>query len=630
MQTVSDQKQTARHNIINRTINPDQNAIIARWSDTFTHVGSSEAPEKKRNSRAIQIIQVAMAAVAQGEFEISISGNTGDGFIKPSHALCVADYLSHASRVMIDYKDLSKHNMSEFLKNFPRDELSPRPSTHSTTRSAKDGILTEEKSKKHGVKGALLNVIDTVGTATKIGPVAASIGIQGPALTDFGIDIQMGGVDQPNLSGGIRERGYDGHVLIHLNTETNSVMIGLEQTRPYNNNDLTNLMSGFFNSKSSPPNLKHEDDNTRGLSGSHSLLGNSDEYTAAGSLYFSNLIYKIKLLEDKGELTPTKYNGMRVHLNDENYPSFAQYLKELLSASTDRDDARIIQLLRRLPRTAIAVTDHSMSIENKYLFLVKNISDVDLTAYFKQLKDVYGTDIIDNDQPLIAKKLKNIQDWLGVPRRLTQPDTGINVFVDGELSSTNPQVKQLARTLNRAVEILTHQATNELRLIVESPPQVFKQIRLLEQAYSQIQPDPAGIIYKNVIKLCSELNAPINRTDPALAFGYLIKLQEMQDNIALVVSTNESRALINLQARAAVEHVHHIADHHAQHNAGSIWDWTFVWQCMSSPAAINTYGIVLMIAGLIIAGAVAVGTMPVVFGATLAVSQLSLSAACFF
>ena len=65
-------------------------------------------------------------------------------------------------------------------------------------------------------------------------------------------------------------------------------------------------------------------------------------------------------------------------------------------------------------------------------------------------------------------------------------------------------------------------------------------------------------------------------------------------------------------------------------NKEPIWDWAFVWQCMSSPPALNTYGTVLVVAGLIIAGAVATSAIPVVLGATLAVAGFALGAACFF
>ena len=65
-------------------------------------------------------------------------------------------------------------------------------------------------------------------------------------------------------------------------------------------------------------------------------------------------------------------------------------------------------------------------------------------------------------------------------------------------------------------------------------------------------------------------------------------------------------------------------------NGEPIWDWAFAWQCMSSPTALNTYGTVLVLAGLIIAGAVATSAIPVVLGATVAVSGFALGAACFF
>lgn len=55
------------------------------------------------------------------------------------------------------------------------------------------------------------------------------------------------------------------------------------------------------------------------------------------------------------------------------------------------------------------------------------------------------------------------------------------------------------------------------------------------------------------------------------------------------------------------------------------WNWAFVWQCMSSPAAINAYGAILIAVSLIIlaSAATAVGAIPAVLG-------VALGAACFF
>lgn len=710
--SVKQQKQTARRKILEYTIEEDQDALLQRWAQTLIHVCTDDHPADKTHLRAVRIMVVAMAAVAKGGFVTSKSGQN-DAFNSPANALCVADYLSHASRVMIDLSELSEKNKKLFLNQFPIDELDARPSSHRTQR--KDGILTEEKTILHGVKGTILNGVDALGETTGIGQLAAKVGIKGPELTDFGVDIQMGGVNQRNLSGGVSARGRDGHILIHLG-DPNAVMIGLEQTKPVSNQDMQDFIGkarevavGAFqtlvsfvsrqpsppdspNRKTPSPSLEHDDDNTCGLSGEHSMLGHSDDYTAAGSLYFSNLIYKLKLLEEKGALTPAKYNGMRVNLNNSNFSEFGKYSKALFSAHKKQDAEAIKKLLQQSPSTALP----GLSIEDKEnnsLFLVKNISQSDVSALFKQLNDVYGEEGI--DKPLFEQKLEDMQAWLAEPRRLPKNNRVINTFHDNEISSTNPHVKRLEKTLNQVVMILKQRATAELTQQQTQPSDVIQQMQLLEQAYNGIALNEECPIYQRFKKLREEFNTLCDGIrgakvdDPAFPFGYLIQLQQLEDNIALFVGTNESRALIHLMKNATVlrvsndalmqqlqaeradkveglarleeiirttqaelaliqhplppiDTIHNDAEEDAPLNHENahknvlpeyeepIWDWAFVWQCMSSHAAFNTYGTVLIVASLIIAGTAATGVIPVALVTTAALSGLALSAACFF
>ena len=568
-------KKTARKKIIERSIERDQAAILKRWADTLIHVGGSDAAHKA-HLRAVKIMTVAMAAVACGEFEVSTSGENSS-FGRPSNAFCVADYLSHASRVMIDLSDLSEHHRKEFLRQFPKKELDKRSSTHHTARD-EEGRLTEFKDSGHGVTGAFKVIVDALGDMTGIGPLAAKYGIKGSDVTDYGVDILMGGVGKANLSGGLSNLGRDGHVLIYLD-DTNSVMIGLEQTKPIIKKDVENFLSipaavvsagyNFFSGNGSPssetgspvriptpPKLEPDDDNTCGLSGDHSMQGHSDNYTAAGSLYFSNLIYKIKLMEQKGALTPAKYNGMRVHLNDKNYGKFVRYYKALSSARNTHDVDAIKKLLWVLPRTA----SRDLSVEdqrNNYLFLVKYVTSGEIKSFFKQLKDVYFDGQFDQDQKLFEQKLEDIKAWLAEPRRLPQNDRILSTFDERDIRSVNPLVKTLERTLNKTVEILKKNATDELMQQQIEPSRVIKQMVLLEEFYRGIELDQQPPFYRSLkslqdkygtlcykIKQASSLKD--GSGDAAFPFGYLIQLQELENKIAEAMNTNESRNVINL------------------------------------------------------------------------------------
>ncbi|HCA88813.1 MAG TPA: hypothetical protein DEO98_00430, partial [Legionellales bacterium] len=95
-----------------------------------------------------------------------------------------------------------------------------------------------------------------------------------------------------------------------------------------------------------------EDDIQRGyeqFNQTHSLIGASDVYTAAGSLYFSDVIYQIKLLCEKSILPPDKYDGMHLKINDKNWPQIQEFLTKVNKA-TDQD--ALITLLKETPTSA--------------------------------------------------------------------------------------------------------------------------------------------------------------------------------------------------------------------------------------------------------------------------------------
>ena len=795
---VKERKQMARREILERSIVDDQDFIIDRWAKTFTDVGEEDHLAHEAHLRAVQFMMLTMAAVAQGDFEVSEMSSSDKKVHshRPSNALFVADYLSHASRVTIDFSGLTAEQKAHVSSLFSTENLDPRPSTHYTERDT-SGILTEKKSKLAGAQAVLLNALDVIGRTTRLGDALAPI-VKGPALTDFGIDIFMGGINQPNLSQGISERGRDGHVLIHRNATDDSVMIGLEQTKPISNQSMQDALShaggaavealqstwNFISRKPSPPTegsspvrktpspeLPTDEDNTFGLSGKHSMLGDSDDYTSAGSLYFSNLIYKLKLLEDKRALTPAKYNGMHVRLNSGNVDAFLGYFNALSTARQERNVSAIKALLKQLPQTAMQNLSSEES-ENNCVFLVKSIKQEDLNAFFKQLNDVYDEERLNGYSVLFETKLKDIKAWLSEPRQLPEGKRVLNAFGEGVIASPNPHVQRLAKTFNHAVMILKEQASEELMQRLAEPSEVIQQMRLLEQAYGRIElAEGNPPIYEhfktqrdNFNELSENIraaNSSSSSEDTQFPFGYLMALEQQEKDIKSTVSTNESRAMIalmrsesdllqsnqalrhELQARtqeiAMIEERERQQESHALENLRNVgeqlriekektvleqrkteeltrdnqglrqqmtelgstnealkgqleslrqeleaatnqrnaattavselheaneplrrdllrineelsalanpvlanhplpldedevnWNWAFVWQCMSSSAALNTYGAILIAASLIIASAVTAGAIPVVLGAGIAVSGLALSAVCFF
>ena len=156
-------------------------------------------------------------------------------FEKPSSHLCVADYLSHASRIIIDSKNLLAEDAERLSSIYGKKKngsiyqgFDSRSSTHVLERS-EDGHLTEQKSAWHGVGETVKNAVKAVGSIGNIAGLAKQVGVSGPDTTDYGIDVLMGGKGQINFSGGLTELGKDGHFLIH---HSDGILFGLEQSRP--------------------------------------------------------------------------------------------------------------------------------------------------------------------------------------------------------------------------------------------------------------------------------------------------------------------------------------------------------------------------------------------------------------
>ncbi|MFZ4076938.1 MAG: hypothetical protein ACOYKA_03035 [Legionellaceae bacterium] len=564
---VREKKQEARRTILERTIAQDQAAILERWARTFVHVGDTTHPVHETHEAAVGLMMIAMAAVAQGRFEVSASGKNNT-FTAPSHALCVADYVSHASRVMIDLKELSEENRKILSERLSSASWDGRASTHYLERD-KDNELTEIKSKRHGLKETGKNMLDAVGKVTGIAKYASRIGLEGAPLTDYGVDILMGGVGQENLSGGISGLGKDGHVLIHRG-EPNALMIGLEQTTPPGTNSSWKAGIGRVKSlvwkdtseskieatrKTPSPELSCDDDNTYGLSDKHSMSGTSDAYTSAGSLYFSNLIYQLKLLEEQQELVPAKYNGMRVHLTDGNFAAFLGYYQDLDGARKSGDIAAVKTLLQRLPETTRPAPLPDKARKN-YLFLVKHIRKADLKDCFEQLKAVYGDEALDADKKTLEQTLDDIQDWLAEPRQLPRSGRVLAERSEDKLHTSNPFVIRLHNTLNEAVRILKEEAVQELADNLGHPSETIHQMMLLGQAYLQINCIEDAPVYQTFKTqedayraVRRAIGSPDPSRDPQFPFGYLMSLKSIEKDITLTVNTNESRALIELMGR---------------------------------------------------------------------------------
>lgn len=338
-----------KREILASDIKQDQNNIATVWAKTFKH--------NDPNDPATNMMRLQAACVAFGNFKTRDVGSAN--FKAPSNALTVVDYLSHGSRVILDYSQLSQANKESFLQYFPNQKerynqnILERTSTHDVTK--KDGEIKEGKGFILGMKGML-------------------------AKGNYGANIAVGGEGQENFCGKtITANGFSGHVFYYLNEESDLVLLGPEQSAPH----------GKENLQKSENEQYHQDKFGQG----HSLVGASDEYTTAESLYFSDPIYQAKLLAEKDTLSPDKYGAMQVAITDDNWEAIKKYLNKLQNTGLDEKDYLELLLTKPISAKPQAIEDNPAS----YI-------ELDFEKYFKKHYEVF----IKPDEKLADKEKQAI------------------------------------------------------------------------------------------------------------------------------------------------------------------------------------------------------------------------------
>lgn len=165
-----------KFDILSCTIDQDQVVVAQQWADTFIHNAKDDV--------AVNMTQLLLACLACGDFMTRSYLSKSSKLQAPSDQLTIADYVSHASRIILDYQELSGTNKKELLNYFPAPEsqntVFSRSATHNVTRSG-DGTAVEGKGFLLGIMGQLPGMIKT--------PL------------DFGINIAMGGMGKTNFYG---------------------------------------------------------------------------------------------------------------------------------------------------------------------------------------------------------------------------------------------------------------------------------------------------------------------------------------------------------------------------------------------------------------------------------------------
>lgn len=319
--------------ILSRSIHEDQEAVIALWMKTFLH---------NTDDTAIKISKLLFSSVYLGDFKTRSALAGQREHASPNQHLTCIDYLSHGSRIIFDYESLSPENRIEFLQFFPdpseESKVFSRSSTHAIVR--KNSVIIEKKGFHLGVQSFALYYV--------------------ARYYDFGVNIAMGGTDQVNFAGKkILPNGNNGHIYFHRYNDQCLVMCGLEQNAPQST--LESIQSAYDTLQSmiqsqavteAPSDAVDVQIGTDQFGQKHSLTGASDTYTAAGSLYFSDPVYQVKLLLEKGCFAPDKYGAMIVTLTNENWSMIKDSIKSLNQMISDKDEVALVERLHELPKSA--------------------------------------------------------------------------------------------------------------------------------------------------------------------------------------------------------------------------------------------------------------------------------------
>lgn len=418
--------------IISCTIEEDQTAVRQQWLNTMRF--------NDKDDPATKMARLMLACVVKGAFKTQTSMHESSESTAPCDALFAIDYLSHASRVILDYEALSDENKKEFLSYFPaagEQGVFSRSATHAVVRDRNE--ITE-------LKGILLGLLGQMSTRIR-------------APYDFGVNIAMGGEGQVNgLGKVIRANGYSGHMYFHHNAEQHLLMLGLEQTAP-----VASLLELVY------PAFEYAEDEQYGcdqFDQGHSLTGASDTFTAAGSLYFSDPVYQAKLLVEKGMAPPNKYGGMQVTLDDENWTQVKAFIENLNTADSD---INLEALLKSKPQSAVPEKPR-----------IKSFIALDFTTYLKRMLLLIEYEEVKNKlAPLHAQlnssiialqqgdinKLQDFKELLNAIYKIeTLPESyiqGINrigilfdkqLAIDEQLNQTHQELVETERLQSLSVE----------------------------------------------------------------------------------------------------------------------------------------------------------------------------------
>lgn len=458
-----------------QSIKADQEQVASQWAKTFYYNNHSEADDSFENDTATQMMAILAGCVAKANFKIKHHLSKDKHYQAPNKVLTVADYLSHGSRIMIDYHELSEENKQQLLAYFNGRKIISRSATHAAYRQ--DGDAVEQKGFALGVIGQLPEFLKTA--------------------QDFGVNIAFGGINQKNLANNIiNDSGNHGHVYFHLNKEDNILMCGLEQSAPSSASTI----------------LEHHADQ---FGQTHSLLGSSDVYTAPGSLYFSDPAYQIKLMKEHNALPPMKYGGMLVKLTNENWQEVLTFSNLLKSNDITSNQTLLLQT----PATA-----------DKQSPNIHDIDSIEFKQYFKRLRSLVTLfkDVNETTVKATLECINQFEKYIIEKKSDQQLDiqANLNELLDDSVNIIEPiktcltQVKQLILQVDESHDAKKHQENQAI---------------IYNNLHDELINDLAGLLNRcqNVFDY---YNKPEVLKGDTFISGYLTQLQNQQKILTNTIS----------------------------------------------------------------------------------------------
>ncbi len=255
-------------------------------------------------------------------------------------------------------------------------------------------------------------------------------------------------------------------------------------------------------------------------------------------MYFSNLIYKLKLYAATKTLTPIKYDGMNVKITDENFPRVMEIFASLEKSSSEED---LRQRLEMRPKGA-----QERVFREKELLAQINSKDVDML--FSQLE---GLELLSSRDKTFKSLLKKKVDEINKLINQQEPD----------YQSVNPEHPVLDNEYLKLLEQVIHQALVQLHqeYITEALATLTNTEKLgqdalkvyeLHRKYELKNPQALqfNLAYETYAKNKSELDIYVKIENALFADGFRLcfELQKALQHLMTVIEVDEARMLLDM------------------------------------------------------------------------------------